>query len=214
MFAIIDYGMGNLKSVANAFSFLGQEVRLVKDPAEIDGARAIILPGVGAFGQAMENLRRLKLVDALNEHVLVRKVPFLGICLGMQLVAQTSEELGTHEGLGWIKGHVKRVGVKEGTRLPHIGWNDIKVCTPDPLFSRISHDRNFYFVHSFHIECDDVFISAKCHYDVDVTAAIQKENIFATQFHPEKSQENGLRLLRRFIEYADESARARQVRVC
>jgi glutamine amidotransferase len=200
-FVIIDYQMGNLQSVANAFYYLGIEPLISNKKEDILMAEAIIIPGVGAFAEAMNNLNQLGIIPALTEQVMVNKLPFLGICLGMQLIAEDSEEGGVHKGLGWIPAHVRKISVQEDTKLPHIGWNDIVVFKKDPLFTDIKRDFNFYFVHSFHVECSKEYISAVCDYDGEVTASLQKDNIFATQFHPEKSQENGLRLLRSFINH-------------
>jgi imidazole glycerol-phosphate synthase subunit HisH len=203
LFVIIDYGMGNLQSVANAFAYLNCNAVISSDKEDVRKADAVILPGVGAFGEAMNNLRELKIIDELNRQVLEKKKPFLGICLGMQLIALDSTENGINNGLGWIPGHVRMIPIPSHLRLPHIGWNDIRVTGKTPLFERIHKDFNFYFVHSYQMECDDCYIVAKCDYGVEVTAAIQHENIFATQFHPEKSQENGLRLLRNFVNYVE-----------
>ncbi len=203
-FAIVDYGMGNLQSVLNALNFLGQDASIVTKPEEIRNAGAIIIPGVGAFSKAMNNIQNMGIIDILNVKVLVEKTPFLGICLGMQLIAEYSTEGGKHKGLGWIPGHVDVIPVKKGTRLPHVGWNEIKVHKEEPLYRKISQDFNFYFVHSFCMNCDPEYISASCLYDVEITASIQKDNIFATQFHPEKSQSNGLKVLRQFINVVNE----------
>jgi len=212
-YMIVDYGMGNLHSVSNALKFLGKKALTSNRPEDINEADAIILPGVGAFGEAMANLNRLKLIDALNCQIIEKKVPFLGICLGMQLIGEGSEESPGVRGLGWIEGAVRRMPVVPGTRLPHIGWNNVDICLREPLFKNIGKDVNFYFVHSYYMDCSDTIISAKCFYDNNIAAAIQKENILATQFHPEKSQNNGLRLLRNFCNFV-ESKREARVRTC
>lgn len=199
LFVIVDYGMGNLKSVLNALRFLGCNALISNKAEDIERANAVILPGVGAFREAMDNLKQLGLVDALNKQILENKKPFLGICLGMQLIAKDSEEKGYYKGLGWIDGNVRRIAVRGGQRLPHIGWNNITILKENPLFTGISSDFNFYFVHSYHLQCNESCVSAECNYGIDVAAALQKKNIFAVQFHPEKSQSNGLRLLRNFI---------------
>lgn len=198
---VVNYGMGNLCSIVNAFKFLGANILISNRKEDLTKADALVLPGVGAFAKAMDNLKNLSIIDVLTQKVIKNKIPFLGICLGMQLIAEDSEEDGYHKGLGWISGNVRKIRVKKGTRLPHIGWNDINICKIDPLFRNIKNDFDFYFVHSFHVECEESYISAKCKYDVDITASLQKDNIFATQFHPEKSQENGLKVLREFINY-------------
>jgi glutamine amidotransferase len=197
--AIVDYQMGNLRSVLNAFRFLGENAYIAETAEKIKDADAIVIPGVGAFGQAMKNLTGMGIVDILNHKVLVEKKPLLGICLGMQLIAEYSEEGGRHKGLGWIPGCVELIPVKKGTRLPHIGWNELQVKLNAPLLQELKNDLNFYFVHSYFFNCMPEHISSTVVYDVEITASIQKENIFGVQFHPEKSQENGLRLLRQFI---------------
>lgn len=204
LFVIVDYGMGNLKSVENALRFLGCTTIVSSKPSDILRADAIILPGVGAFGQAMHNLKEMDLIAPLHTQVMDKKKPFLGICLGMQLIALDSEEGGLHKGFGWVSGNVRKLKVSKDYRLPHIGWNDINIRIPKPLFDRLEDDVNFFFVHSYHIECDKQYISATVRYDVEVTAALQKDNIYATQFHPEKSQKNGLKVLRNFITLADQ----------
>jgi glutamine amidotransferase len=205
IFVIVDYGMGNLQSVLNAFKYLNCNAVISDKIEDVERADAVILPGVGAFGEAMRNLKNIKMIDALNVHVMEKKKPFLGICLGMQLIVLDSEENGNHKGLGWIPGHVRMIKVPQQLRLPHIGWNDVSFTKESPLFKHIINDSNFYFVHSFQVECDDRYITATCTYGAEVTAAIQERNIFATQFHPEKSQENGLRVLRGFADYVESS---------
>jgi len=210
LFVIVDYGMGNIQSVLNAFAHLQCRAILSQAERDLEKADAIILPGVGAFGEAMSHLRELGLIKALNRNVLKRKKPFLGICLGMQLIGLDSTENGKYEGLGWIPGHVRLIAVPGGWKLPHIGWNEIRITGETPLFESIQNDFNFYFVHSFQMECADRYVVARCNYGVEIAAAVQHENIFATQFHPEKSQENGLRLLRNFIH----QVQARERRLC
>jgi len=202
MIAIIDYEMGNLQSVVNAFEFLGYETCISKDRKMLQEADALVLPGVGAFEDGMKNLEKDGLADFLFEEVVKKGKPFLGICLGMQLLAEEGFEGGQHKGLGWIKG--KAVKLETGgkkLRLPHIGWNNITVKKEEPLFSGIREDFNFYFVHSFHLDCDSNIISATCDYSQTFAAAIQKDNIFATQFHPEKSHAIGLSLLKNFADF-------------
>lgn len=198
-FAVVDYGMGNLRSVINAFRMLGENAYIAESPQQIQKAQAIIIPGVGAFSEAMKNLNKMGIIEALNQKVLVEKKPFLGICLGMQLIAESSTEGGKHIGLGWIPAHVEGIPVKHGTHLPHVGWNDIKIKRAEPLFRGQQCDPNFYFVHSYYMHANPEYISATVEYDVEITAAVQMNNIFAVQFHPEKSQNSGLRLLRQFI---------------
>jgi len=197
---IVDYGVGNTRSVSNSISALGYR-KLKISGAEVDilNADALILPGVGSFEACAESLRERHLDAHLNEAVLVRKKPILGICVGMQLMATTSEEGGIHVGLDWIPGRVIKLEPPDTYAVPHVGWNDIGQSREDILFSRISGSPNFYFDHSYHYQCDSAFVTAECDYGMRVTAAINKENIHGVQFHPEKSQNNGLRLLRGFF---------------
>jgi imidazole glycerol-phosphate synthase subunit HisH len=203
---IIDYGMGNLQSVRNAIERLGCEVRITGDPAALCDADALILPGVGAFGEAMHNLQQRKLIEPIRSAVLDDDKPLLGICLGMQLLADSSEERGIHRGLSLIPGQVTEIPVPAGFRLPHIGWNDVSIRKRDPLFRDIRERGAFYFVHSYRFECDSEYIAGVTDYGMAVTAAVQKDRIFGVQFHPERSQRKGLRLLRNFIDFVDSSA--------
>lgn len=203
---IVNYGMGNLGSVENALRSLDGNFLTSNRRADIERADAIILPGVGAFGAAMENLRRLDLVDTLAEQVLARKKPYLGICLGMQILAKDSVEQGFFAGLGWVDGHVVLLPADD-LSVPHVGWNDIAVREKNPLFARIDDEAHFYFDHSFHLQCRPELVVATCAYGGQVVAAIRQDNIFATQFHPEKSQRNGLKLLRNFLNHVEEASR-------
>lgn len=199
MITVVDYGMGNLRSVHNALKLLGEDVIITGNPSEILQAERLILPGVGAFGLAMHNLRQRGLVEALNEKVLHHGTPILAICLGMQLLAESSTEHGNHTGLGWIKGRVQKFEV-EPLRVPHVGWNEILPQQDSPLFKGLDGNKEFYFVHSFHYVPDDPsVVAATAHYGYEFVCAVQQGNIFGTQFHPEKSQANGLRLLENFI---------------
>jgi len=200
--AIINYGMGNLNSVRNAFSLLGATPVVTDEPQEIEDAAALVLPGVGAFGEAISNLRQLGLVDLLTRRVIEKKVPFLGICLGMQLLAESSTENGVHQGLGWIKGAVVKLEGGEGIMLPHVGWNNVSVRESEPVFLNILNESDFFFDHTFHLQADDSDVVGTCSYGQRVVAAIRHDNIIATQFHPEKSQSNGLRILRNFLNFA------------
>jgi glutamine amidotransferase len=199
---IVDYGMGNLASVRNALDHLGGVETVISGNSEdIPKADAYILPGVGAFGQAMAHLHRENIVAPLQEEVLGNGKPFLGICLGMQLIAHGSEESEGVAGLGWVEGQVRKLQVGEKLRLPHIGWNNVTISKESPLFTGIEGDLNFYFVHSFALHCEQEYIAATCDYGTSFTASVQKDNIFAVQFHPEKSQSNGLRLYQNYIDY-------------
>lgn len=201
MIAIVDYGMGNVASVRNALRLLGAEGIITMRPEDFERATHIILPGVGAFADGMKELRSRGLVDILNREVLEKKKPFLGVCLGMELLGSDGVEGGTTEGLGFVPGSVRRFVIDEGVyRLPHIGWNTITVLQESPLFSSVLA-RDFYFVHSYVLEPhDEADTSATCEYGVRFAAAVQRGNIYGTQFHPEKSQQGGLAILRNFID--------------
>jgi glutamine amidotransferase len=203
MITIIDYEAGNLRSVHNAFEAIGQKSVVTSDPADLARASAIVLPGVGAFGDCIESIRRRNLMESLSEAVLVKKVPFLGICLGMQFLSRESHEMGIQKGFGWIDGTVRLIEPNDRRfRVPHIGWNDIQIKQQLPLFEDISEEPVFYFVHSYHFEVADNdadVISATTWHGATITASVQKENIFGVQFHPEKSQADGLKLMENFV---------------
>lgn len=196
---IINYGMGNVASVDKAIKFLGFESLITNDPLEIQEADYIILPGVGAFAQGMENLHKLGLVDILNKEVIYKKKPFLGICLGMQLIASRGFEPNLTFGLDWIKGDVIKI-VEPQKSIPHLGWNEINETKNSII--KDYNKKDFYFIHSFHFDVlNKEDIAATVNYGKDYVAAIQKDNIFATQFHPEKSQTSGLELIKTFFNY-------------
>jgi imidazole glycerol-phosphate synthase subunit HisH len=200
--AIIDYGMGNLVSVAGAVERLGHVPVITSDARKLDDADRLILPGVGAFGDAMDNLRRRGLVDALQAIVVEKAKPILGICLGAQLLAKDSEEFGHHEGLNWIDASVRRITPSDPKiRVPHVGWNDCDKRRDSVLMRDVPEDALFYYVHSYCIvpnRRDEVV--AECDYGMRFAAVLERGNMFATQFHPEKSQRHGLTVLRNFIE--------------
>lgn len=199
MVAVIDYGVSNLKSVVNALEFLGAEVCVVKKACQLEKAERIILPGVGTFSEGMKNLKKMKLIKPLEKEVFGHKKPFLGICLGMQLLAESGCEGGTSRGLGWIKGKVKKFEIKN-LKVPHTGWDDLVIKKNSYLFQGVEKDKNFYFVHSYYFDVEEKnIISAACEYGKIFPAALQKVNIFATQFHPEKSQQNGLKVLENYL---------------
>lgn len=196
--AIVDYGMGNLASVVSAFAVLGIETVITQDRRELAAAQAILLPGVGAFGQAMANLAELDLIGPLSDLVMGERRPFLGICLGMQLIAEHSHELGDHQGLGWIKGTVTEIPAGVDHPVPHVGWSEVAFERGDPLFERIAEDACFYFDHSYVLQTEAENVAAAADYGLSLTAVVRLGNIIATQFHPEKSQRAGLKLLRNF----------------
>jgi imidazole glycerol-phosphate synthase subunit HisH len=199
--ALIDYGAGNLRSVDNALRAAGAEdVTVTADPATVRRADRIVLPGVGAFAACMGALAAIPgMVDALNERVIAGGVPFLGVCVGMQLMADAGEEFGTHPGLGWISGTVARLDpVDPDARVPHMGWNDVVPATPHPLLV----PGEAYFLHSFAFAAaDPATIAATTDHGGPVTAAIARDNLVGAQFHPEKSQGYGLAFLRRFLDW-------------
>jgi glutamine amidotransferase len=198
--AIIDYGVGNTHSVKEAINLLDCNVSITNDPQKLEKADALILPGVGAFEAAMRNLHQRDLIEPLQEIVFKKKTPILGICLGMQLLADYSEENGYHEGLGWITGKVVKINSQKDVRVPHVGWNNVEILKKEPLFERIKDEANFYFDHSYHfIPADENTIAATVNYAVPLVAAVKKDNIHGVQFHPEKSQITGLRLLKGFL---------------
>jgi glutamine amidotransferase len=197
---IIDYHMGNILSIVNKIHRIGYDAIVTNEIGLIKTAKKLILPGVGHFQKAIENLKQLQLLDALNEAVLLRKTPILGICLGMQLMARHSEE-GDVNGLNWLDADVVRFKVSDQLKykVPHIGWNNAIIEKESPLFKGISLEAMYYFVHSYHIKCnkkEDILTTTE--YDYSFTSSIQKNNIFGTQFHPEKSHDAGEMLLRNF----------------
>lgn len=204
MITIIDYNMGNIRSVAKAFKKLNAPFVIGNEPRDIKKATHLVLPGVGAFGDGMKNLHELKLIPLLEEQVLQKKKPFLGICIGMQLLASAGKEHGDHRGLGWINGVVRRFAIDEKKyKIPHIGWNDITIKKKQPLFQEVPQGSDFYFVHSFHlVPHDESVIAARCAYGEQFAAAVAKDNIFGVQFHPEKSQQHGIQVIKNFIDYA------------
>jgi glutamine amidotransferase len=201
LITIIDYGLGNIRSVSKALEFLGAQAQVSCSEEDIRAADGLILPGVGAFADGMRNLRERGLVDLLSSQVLEEKKPMLGICLGMQLMAEEGFENGSHKGLGWVHASVRKLDVGDpALKLPHIGWNNVSLTKKSPLFTGIGNDPSFYFVHSYHIVCDPDAVTSTCEYGTIFAASIQSDNIFGTQFHPEKSQKDGLMVLKNFVE--------------
>ena len=199
MIAIIDYGAGNIKSVENAVRFLGQEAILTRDPEVILSADHIILPGVGAFGDAMARLTKYGLVKVIKEAV-EKEIPFLGICLGLQLLFESSEESPGVEGLGILKGKILRIPDSDGRKVPQIGWNDLTFPRAGRLFDGISEGAYVYFVHSYYLKASDpAIVTAQTDYGVRIDASVECGNVFACQFHPEKSEAVGMKILRNFL---------------
>lgn len=196
---IIDYGMGNLGSVTNACKFLELDAEIISAPGQLDSCRAMILPGVGAFGDCMAHLVEHNFVDAIRDWVAAGK-PFMGICLGLQALFQRSEESPGVEGLGIFEGTVKRFDIAPELKVPQIGWNAVKQVQPDcPMFGKIDDNAYFYFVHSFYVDpADKAIVAGQTNYGLEYCSAVWKDNVFAAQFHPEKSQALGLQMLRNF----------------
>ena len=199
---IIDYNMGNLRSVQKAFEKVGCDAVISNNHESIRKADKIVLPGVGAFKDGMKHLNELGLIELLNEEILVNKKPFLGICLGMQLIAQKSYENGETVGLGWLDAEVIKFNFSNKTKklkIPHVGWNEVKYKNKNILFQDITDANDFYFVHSYHFSTEENIVSSTTDYGIDFISSINKDNIFAFQFHPEKSQTAGLKILENFV---------------
>lgn len=200
MVAIIDYDAGNIRSVEKAVMLLGYEAVVTRDRETILSADHIILPGVGAFGDAMDKLEKYDLVDVIHETV-ERKIPFLGICLGLQLLFESSEEAPGVEGLGLLPGRILRLPEKKDLKIPHIGWNSLDFPHQGRLFQGIAEGAYVYFVHSYYLKAKDPeIVKAVTEYGVLIHASVERENLFACQFHPEKSSEVGLKILQNFLE--------------
>jgi len=201
LIGIVDYNMGNLASVINAFEIIGANIALERDPAKLKNYDKLILPGVGAFGDAMEHLHENGMDEAVNAYAQSGK-PLLGICLGMQLLFESSEEFGNHKGLGLIEGHVVAFDEKrfdQKLKVPHMGWNELFTQRETPLFDGLDKDFYLYFVHSYHAVCEDKYAIGKTYYGYEFVSAVQKENIYGIQPHPEKSHENGLKIIENFV---------------
>jgi glutamine amidotransferase len=200
--AIIDYGVGNLTSVKNAVARLNVPVAVTSDPREIADATHLILPGVGSFEEGMRGLTTRGLVPVLRDEVLTKRKPILGICLGMQLLASEGFEHGKHEGLGFVPGVVPKIDTsRSGYRLPHIGWNDVRITGAHAITRGFTHTPVFYFVHSYHVVPDDPgVVAGVCDYGHEIAALLQAGTICGAQFHPEKSHDDGLQVFRNFLE--------------
>ena len=199
MIAIIDYDAGNIKSVEKALQYLGEEAVITRDAGEILIADKVILPGVGAFGDAMEKLNRYGLVPVIHE-VVEKGIPFLGICLGLQLMFESSEEAPGVEGLGLLKGKIVRIPEGDGLKVPHMGWNSLSFPKEGRLFAGIPENSYVYFVHSYYLQAEEDIVTATAEYGVTIHASVEKGNVFACQFHPEKSSHTGLTILKNFVE--------------
>jgi len=204
MIAIIDYDAGNIKSVEKALQYLGEETVITRDAETILNADGVILPGVGAFGDAMEKLNSYGLVSVIRECV-ERRIPFLGVCLGLQLMFESSEESPGVEGLSLLKGKIVRIPADGGLKVPHIGWNSLKFPNAGKLFKGLAEDTYVYFVHSYYLQAEEEeIVKATTEYGTLIHASVEKDNVFACQFHPEKSSEAGMQILRNFIEVTRE----------
>ena len=199
MIAIIDYDAGNIKSVEKALQYLGEEAVITRDVGEILMADKVILPGVGAFGDAMEKLNRYGLVPVIHE-VVEKGIPFLGICLGLQLMFESSEDAPGVEGLGLLKGKIVRIPEGDGLKVPHMGWNSLSFPKEGRLFAGIPENSYVYFVHSYYLQAEEDIVTATAEYGVTIHASVEKGNVFACQFHPEKSSHTGLTILKNFVE--------------
>jgi glutamine amidotransferase len=201
--AIVDYGMGNVRSLMNALEYVGEDALITDDVGAMAEADRILLPGVGAFGDAMAAIRAKRLQEPLTRFALEERKPILGVCLGMQLFAKRSHEHGLHEGLGWLDAEVLPLDVAPPAKVPHVGWNELEYDPADWLLARIpAQQTDFYFVHSFHMVCSDpADLVATTDHGGAVTAIVRRDNLVAAQFHPEKSQDNGLQLLQNWLEH-------------
>ncbi len=207
MIAIVDYGVGNLQSLARAFASIGAPVEIASTPGQIAAAKGVVLPGVGHFQEAMDHLRLGDLLPALEQRVRVESAPLLGVCLGMQLLMQRSEE-GDYAGLGWIAGEVASLRTRHpdaSLKVPHIGWNTIQPEPGSILFHEVPAEATFYFAHSFAVfEVGDTVAASRTRYGVPFVSAVEQGNVFGTQFHPEKSHQNGVHVLRNFVAHVQQ----------
>ena len=206
--AIIDYETGNLKSVSKALElasnnvFKKSNIEIINSAKDLNNFDKVVLPGQGSFKQCFQSLNSIHgILDGLSDFVTVKKKPILGICVGMQLFANFGDEDGGSDGLGWIEGKVKKISLKDlSLKLPHMGWNNIQISSNSKLLSGVNNDSHFYFVHSYSYDVDEKkYVSATTNYSIEIVSAIEKDNIFGTQFHPEKSQANGIKILENFV---------------
>lgn len=206
--AVIDYNMGNIRSIRNALNVVADDVRIVSHGDELSSPDAVVVPGVGSFANGMKNLQEREFIEPLQSLVTKEETPYLGICLGLQFLVERSEERGSHDGFGWIPGEVRRIEPGEdGFSVPHMGWNATVVSSDKSvLFRGFDGKGTFYYVHSYHLDpakTDASFVTARSWHGTQVTAAIRAENVFGVQFHPEKSQGAGLRVLENFVKFVD-----------
>jgi glutamine amidotransferase len=198
--AIVDYGAGNIKSIKNAFIRLGiRNVCLAKTGADLLKVDALVLPGVGAFASCAGSLQKSGLIPTLEDLVLSKSMPILGICVGMQLFFESSTEGGFFEGLSWVPGSVERIDPPKEFKVPHVGWNQIDIKKKDGFFDKTRNNTNFYFDHSYAVTCDSQYVSSTTFHGVEIVSSIESRNILGVQFHPEKSGKSGLRALRAFV---------------
>lgn len=200
MIAVVDYGAGNIQSVMKALDYIGCDAKLVADPQKLEDSKAILMPGVGAFGDAMENIVNRGFSEKIKTEISKGK-PFLGICLGMQVLFEKSEETPNVSGLGILKGEFHKFSASVGIKVPQIGWNSLNIQNQNGLFKGIAQDSYVYFVHSYYLKARESVVSATADYGVCFDAAVQKDNVWACQFHPEKSGETGLKMLGNFAEF-------------
>jgi glutamine amidotransferase len=203
MITIIDYGLGNIKAFGNVYKQLNIPYVIAKNAKELHGATKIILPGVGAFDHAMNQLQKTGMRETLDELVLEKKIPVIGICVGMQMLAKSSDE-GVLPGLGWINGSVKKFDeniIKYATHLPHMGWNDVEAVQKNPILTSLEDNAKFYFLHSYYFHCNNPEnVIAVADYGIKFSCAVNKENIYGVQFHPEKSHKFGIQILKNFAD--------------
>ena len=201
LIAVIDYDSGNVRSVSKAVEFIGSKAKITKDRDEILQSDGVILPGQGSFGDCMDKLKLYNLIDVIYSFI-DRKKPFLGICVGLQLLFEKSFEFGEHQGLNIISGVIERFPKKKGFPVPHMGWNSVNIETDNGIFKGIENNSYFYFVHSYYAKAEENEI-ASTEYIIDFTSAVNKDNVWGVQFHPEKSQKDGLKVLRNFCDICE-----------
>jgi len=200
--AIVDYGVGNIQSILNSFERLGvRSIVVANTKQKLREADGLILPGVGAFGECAKKINKNGLSDILTNLAVNQSKPILGICIGMQLMANSSDEGGYHAGLGWIPGKVVRIEGDKDCSVPHVGWNDIQLNRTSPLFNGVDNGAHFYFDHSYHFQCEPKYVLATCEYGKTLNVAVSYKNLFGVQFHPEKSANPGLKMFRSYLNW-------------